>query len=231
MDQKELCDSISKQLDAVSETVYWTLFLTLIFLCAGLTGQDPITFLGMSVSRAYAFFLAVTLLVIANLFVTVQFLRIRDIVLRVSAENLLPTLTKLWTHKWAANPFAFFGKGTLSQVHQTLGLGLLMVIAWSSLASVLSLLKGTTLPSKGNWSVYGSNAIPFLFVLLLVSWSVVVNAANKVFRVVGERVAKCDASLAAEFGKTLRIRQVAHYVGVVLGGLGFILILDGAKGT
>jgi hypothetical protein len=230
MDQKELCDSIAKQLDAASETVYWTLFLALIFLCAGLTGQNPITFLGMSVSRPYAFFMASTLFIVANFFVAIQFLRIRDILRRVSDETLSIALTKLWTHKWPANPFAFFGKAKLTQFHQALGLGLHVVILFIGWAAVMSLLKGTITPQE-ILSLAGDAAILGPFLLVLLSMTAVTNAAAKVFHLAYERIAKCDASLAAEFGATLFARRISFYAGTAVGGLCWWLLLTLAQRT
>jgi hypothetical protein len=53
MDQKELGDSIARQLDSIVDIANWTLFLALVFFWAGFSKQDhPIKVLGLEVGSA-----------------------------------------------------------------------------------------------------------------------------------------------------------------------------------
>jgi len=139
MDQKELADSLGKQMDTVADTVYWALLLAVVFLWAGLTEQPLIKALGLEIKRSQALYVACAFYLFANLFILIQFLRIGDLVRSIERTNLQTALTKLVTHKWIANPFAFYGTLPSSMLHGSCGFGLLVVVWWIGNTSLYAL--------------------------------------------------------------------------------------------
>jgi hypothetical protein len=208
MDQKELADSLGKHLDAAAETVYWGLLLAVVFLWAGLTRQDPIKALGMDIARNQALFVACAFYLVANLFVMVYFLRIGNILERVDDAALPLALTKLCTHKWAANPFAFFGPTPLAKAHGCCGFGLLIVVWWIGNASLYSL--------AGNvWSPAGLLLQGLFLGIGLASMM----AIQRVIAIVLKRLETVSPELQAEVKATVPYRTVLAFAGIGVGGL------------
>jgi hypothetical protein len=215
MDQKELCDSVAKQLDAVAETVYWGLLLAVIFLWAGLTKQDPIKALGMEVGRSYALFVACTFYFIANFFAMIQILRIGDILLRVDKTSLPIALTKLWTHKWAANPFAFFGRSVIATAQGSLGYGLLIVIWWIGNASLYCLVDGS--PRSGVTVTLAGGLFAAIGLLSMV-------AIQRVLKIVSSRLSHASGTVGEEFRSTMPVRNIGAFAGISIGGAIFLAV-------
>jgi hypothetical protein len=206
MDQKELGDSLGKHLDAVADITYWALLLAVIFLWAGVANQDPIKALGMDIARKQALFVACGFYLVANLFIFIHFLRIGDILHRVDDATLPVALTKLCTHKWVANPFAFFGDTVSAKIHGGCGFGLLIVVWWIGNASLYSLadnvfsLLGVLLQGV------------FLGVGLASMWAI-----QRVLPIVLKRLETIDAKLQAEVKSTIPYRAALTFAGIGVG--------------
>jgi hypothetical protein len=208
MDQKELADSLGKHLDAAAETVYWALLLAVVFLWAGMTKQDPVKALGMDIARNQAFLAACLVYVCANLFILIYFFRIGDILRRVDDEIFLVALTKLCAHKWAANPFAFFGVTPFAKIHGSCGFGLLIVVWWIGNASLYALSDHAF--SRGGLLLQGL----FLGIGLASMFAV-----QRVLPIVLKRLETVSPELLAEVKATMPYRAVLTFTGIGAGGL------------
>ncbi|MBR1210315.1 hypothetical protein [Bradyrhizobium sp. JYMT SZCCT0180] len=208
MDQKELGDSIAKQLDAAADTIYWALLLAIVFLWAGLTNQDPIKALGMEIARSYALFIACGLYLATNLFVMVLFLRVGDTLQLVDDLTLPLALTKLGTHKWVANPFAFFGNGQLAKIYSSGGFGLLIIVWWIGNTSLYAL-------SNDAFSPIGLLLQGLFLAIGLASMT----AVQRVLFIVMKRVELISPELHAEIGATIPYRAFLTFVGIGTGGM------------
>lgn len=206
MDQKELADSLGKHLDAAAETTYWGLLLAVVFLWAGLVKQDPIKALGMEIGRGHALYVAFGSYLIANLFVFIHFLRVGDILLRVDDATFPLALTKMCTHKWVANPFAFFGGTLAAKFHGSCGVGLLIVLWWIGNASLYSFV-----------DVFSSPLGLFLLAVYTVIGNASLLAIYRVFPIVQDRLV--DSKLHSEFAAARPYMLGLMIAGNILGGL------------
>jgi hypothetical protein len=207
MDQKELCDALPKTLDAASDMAYWALLLAVVFLSAGLTGQDPISVLGMNIARANALFCACAFYLFANTAIMIQFLRVGDLLRRVDESHIVVAVTKLATHKWPVNPFAFFGTTFASKVHTSSGFGVLIILWWIGNASLYSL-------ADDPFTVVGLALQGAFLGIGLMSML----AVERVYKVVPERLGTVAPDLRAEILSTRPYRLVLTFAGIAIGG-------------
>lgn len=208
MDQKELCDSLGKHLDAAAETVHWALLLAVVFLWAGMTKQDPVKALGMDIPRSQAFLAACLVYLSTNLFIMIYFFRVGDILRRVDDATFLVALTKLCTHKWAANPFAFFGQTPFAKIYGSCGFGLLIVVWWIGNASLYALADHAF--SRGGLLLQGL----FLGIGLASMFAV-----QRVLPIVLKRLETVSPALLEEVKATMPYRAVLTFAGIGAGGL------------
>ena len=208
MDQRELIDAIGRHLDATSELVHWALFLAIVFLWAGLAKQDPISVLGMNVARTQALTVACGFYLVVNVVVSMHFLRIGDILQNITDENFIAALTKLSTHRWAANPFAYFNGGLPSRIHSSLGFGVLIVVWWIGNASLYALSDNAMTPIglvlQGVFLVIGLGSM---------------QAVQRVLPIVLQRLEALAPALALEVRATVPYRAAFSLLGIGLGAL------------
>ncbi len=118
MDPSAVIESISKHLDVLEKISDWAVFVSLALAWAGVQKKD-ISALGMTFARKQAFTVAVTIYLFVNMGVLIPFLRLGDLLLLLDAKNFVLAVTKLTTHTWAMNPFAFFGNTGLSRFYNS----------------------------------------------------------------------------------------------------------------
>ena len=216
MDQKELGDSIARQLDSIVDIANWILFLALVFFWAGFSKQDhPINVLGLQVDRSHAFFVACTLYLAANFLLLILFRRIADLLLLVDDENLLVAVTKLITHKWAANPFAFFGDRWGAKLHASCGFALL-VLVWSLGNASLYALAG---PVFRHTIVFKSSQI--LFLLMGIAC---ISAWQRALQIILDRLERSSPKLQQDLKVTEAWRWRFAYIGIFLGAVTVLVV-------
>ncbi len=130
MNQETLQEGITKHLDSLAATVRLGLGVAILFWWAGVQNQAIIEAFGMEVRRADALLVACIFYLFLDLAILDKFLRIGDLVREIDDDGVEASVTRLATHPWIANPFAYFGGTRISRIHSSKGFGALIVTWW-----------------------------------------------------------------------------------------------------
>lgn len=206
MDSEIVRASIDKHLEAIEKILLWALAIAGVVGWAGMSGQEPIKFLGLEATRNDAYWIAGSAFVLANLALLVAFLRIADLLNLLSNGEFIKGIDKLVTHPFLFNPFAYFGNRAAARIHSCFGFGMLIICWWSCYAAVSTLRPRSVVPP--------SIEIVFLGVGLA---SMV--AVNRCYSIVISGLKKYQAKYAKELESTRVERTVATFASIGIGGL------------
>jgi hypothetical protein len=143
MDQTVLVASVATHLDALAKIYNWAILIAIAVLWAGLQRRPEIEVLGIKIQRQQSFYALSALFLVANLVVLVLFLRLGDILSLIDDTHILEATSRLATHSWVLNPYAFFAPSMLSRSVSAEGFGLLIVTWWLCFACLRSLVEHT----------------------------------------------------------------------------------------
>jgi hypothetical protein len=207
MDPISLVEAIGKHLDVLEKISLWAFLLSLAVGWAGLQGEE-ITALGMKFKRREAFFAAAFVYMFANVITIILFLRLGDLLLLLGADDRMfsQALTKLATHTWLMNPFAYFGGDGSSRLYEDEGAGLLIALWCFCSASLTTLIEGRR--NIGHKILIGA------FLLAGVS---AVGAAGRIGWIVCRH--RSDSLLRKSIASTIGGRIGGMLLGVIFGGL------------
>jgi hypothetical protein len=210
MDQSLIVDAIGKHMDLLEKVSIWVFILSLAIGWAGLQKQN-INALGITFARREAFAAAGAVYLFANTLMIVLFLRVGDL-LRLADEKTFPqAFTRLTTHTWIMNPYAYFGSVGVPRTYSCEGFGLLIVLWWFGNASLSTLIDGAR---QRRHAILISAFLVLGFAGML---SIV-----RVFTIILERGStSLPNDLCASFSSTLRLRSLSGLLGVGAGVLLF----------
>lgn len=206
MDQAILIDSIGKHLDLLEKLSTWALFVSLAIGWAGLQKKD-ISALGMTFSRKEAFAAASALYLFANMVIVILFLRLSDLLMLIDDKGFAQAVTKLTSHTWIMNPYAYFGSTPSARSYSCEGFGILIVLWWICHASLSTLADGPQ--DRKQRILVGS----FLLIGLGALYSV-----NRVFWIVLQRGRNLlPLQVFTSMRSTIPERGFAMFLGIGLG--------------
>jgi hypothetical protein len=213
MDQTILIDAIGKHLDLLEKLTTWALLVSLAIGWAGLQKKD-ISALGMTFSRKEAFAAASALYLFANMIIVILFLRLGDLLLMIDDKGFAQAVTKLSSHTWIMNPYAYFGSTASARSYSYEGLGILIVLWWVCHASLSTLADGSQTRRQtilvGGFLLIGLGAM---------------QSANRVFGIVLDRGSSIlPPQVSAAMMSTIPERTVATFLGIGIGGLLFFIV-------
>lgn len=206
LDQKALLKSISKHLDSLAASIKWAILFSVTLWWAGLQKQDPIETLGVEVAKQHAFVLGSIAYSAVNAAVLMKLLRLADLMRLVHDESLIDAVTRLATHSWELNPFAYFGPSIFTRTHSCLGVGGLIAVWWMCNSSLYALK-----PASG--------LLEFLLlgVFLVIGLASLVTIQTICKRVLA-RTKDSQPELHSLFAATEKERSIFAFVGIFIGG-------------
>lgn len=207
LDQKVLLESISKHLDSLADLIKWAIVFAVALWWAGWQRQDPIDILGVKLARQHAFVLGAVAYSAVNATVLLKLMRLADLVLALRNESLGEGVTRLTTHSWELNPFAYFGPNPSARAHACVGFGGLIVVWWACNASLYTLGLRSGL--------FGLLLLGSFLVVGL--WSIV--TIQRVFSIVLARTKDELVEVHELLAPTMRERTVFAVLGIGLGGV------------
>ena len=161
----------------------------------------------MKFRRRHAFFIASGLYLIANMVVSVLFLRIGDLFLLLDDSHTGVGFSMLAVHTWIFNPFSYFGYTTYARLHSAGGTGLLFFTWYLCNASLITLDDKqhplTTSTIKGAFYFLG------ILTLMAMHWD---------FRIISSRV-EFTTAIGDRFRYTILERIAGVLIGVGIGAL------------
>lgn len=213
MDQKIIIDNIAKHLDSLESLVNAIIILSVAIAWAGIQRSQQIEVFGTTFNRRHAFFVVAALYLIANMSILILFLRLGDLVRILDKNYIVKGITQISTHKWILNPFAYFGKSTITQAYSSEGFGLLIVVWWLCNASLSSLMDDKK-----------HKVANILIGLFLVIGLCSMFAVQRVFSIVLASLQKDHTELYTLVHQTMNERSVGSIIGIVVGGLIFAAV-------
>jgi hypothetical protein len=214
MDQMILIDAIGKHLDLLEKLTTWALLVSLAIGWAGLQKKD-ISALGMMFSRKEAFAAASAIYLFANMIIVILFLRLGDLLMMIDDNHFTQAVTKLSSHTWIMNPYAYFGSTASALSYSCEGFGILIVLWWACHASLSTLADG--LQTRRQKILVGG----FLLIGLGAMLSV-----NRVFGIVLDRGRSAlPPQVYAAMMSTITERTSAAFLGAGIGALLFFVTL------
>jgi len=139
LEPEDLLDSISAHMDALADVVKSTLLVAVVFWWAGLRHEKVIKVFELEIPRQQALIAAIVIFIVLNILVIDKLIRLRALVLLTPDAYVTKAVTRMATHPWAANPFAYFGAFGLSRYSANKGLSALILIWWVCNSSLFTL--------------------------------------------------------------------------------------------
>jgi uncharacterized membrane protein len=209
MDQDILLKALEKHLDFLATIFNWAIALSIAVAWAGIQRRQEIEAWKLKFSRKHAFYAVCALFLVANLAVTILFLRIGDLLWLLDDKNFMKGFTVLTTHPWVLNPFEYFGDSFIARLHSCEGYGLLIVTWWLCYSALSTLVDG--------WS---RKVGVLLLVFLLIGFTSML-AVQRVYNIVFIRTATLGQGYKTILTSTLIERVIATLLGIVVGILTF----------
>jgi hypothetical protein len=135
-----LLDAITNHLNALESIYKWAVLVALAVAWAGIRRQQKIKIFDIEIERRQSFYALAALFLLANVTVLVLFIRLGELMSAVGDADFLDGFTRLSTHPWILNPFAYFGDSRWAGLVSSEGFGLLVVIWWLCFSGLHALL-------------------------------------------------------------------------------------------
>ena len=222
LDQKAALESIVKHLDSLSDITKWSIIFAAIFWWSSYQKNGPIDVFGLNVSRNNAFLVGIVVYTFVNLACFFKLMRIGDLLMLISDENLLEGLSRMGTHSWDLNPFAYFGKDLAPRVYGGIGYGGLIVVWCLCNSSILSL-------GSGAINNYGPLLYPLLVAFGVVGLATM-SAISRVRRIVLVRTAEVLPDFNSILRSTSLERNIFTVLGIIIGvGISYMTLVLASK--
>lgn len=210
MNPEVVLDAVDKHLGAVETYVNWIIIVAIAVGWAGIRRERMIEAVGVKFDRRHAFFAVAVLYLVANVAILILLLRLGDLMVLLSPDNLGSGVTRLATHEWVLNPFSYFGESGISRLHSGEGYGLLIATWWLCNTSLSTLMDDKS-----------SRPAQALLALFLTTGVSSMLAIQRVYAIVLSRLQPEVPSLFVAISATAVERMVAALLGIAAGALMF----------
>ncbi len=217
MDQKAVIDAIPKHLDAMEKIVAWIILFAIAVAWAGIQRKRRLELLGVEFERTTGFYVSSVAYLMANTMILIYFLRIGDVVRLLEKDKIEEGVSKLATHSWLLNPFAFFGNGFVSEAHAAEGYGLLIAAWWLCHTSLFMLIEDKRLRV----------AQTLLYFFLAVG----IASMFAIYRVYGIVLSQLSAYNKDALYESIAGTATERFIGVFIGIIVGVLIFSAANYT
>ena len=216
MDTDVVEDAISSHLTLLQDLFTWALILAVAVAWAGLRRDNEISVGALKVERKLSFYVVAFLYLSVTLVGLIVLWRLEALLKILPDAKFVSGYTRLATHEWVMNPFAYLGTSGAANKSAMWGTGILIVGWWVCLASVYSL--------RGGNRELKSLLFPMLFLFyaagLYSLWSI-----YQIYILNLDRLQALQPELFDGLKQTRGARWVVIFAAVPIGILVFLLIL------
>jgi hypothetical protein len=138
------------QIDQLQNLVNAIVLASVVIILADASADKDVSFLGLKTETSGAFGIAACAFFLAVLMIAQLFARLAEMVTLADAEEVPKLIATLFSHRWAFNPFSFFGAKPVAMLHAACGMGLLAFVWWLALLA-LALLWNRMSVGGGPW--------------------------------------------------------------------------------